>query len=116
MELKWPFLRFSNGFYKKAYEINNTYVDAIHNLGNAYFKTYDLVNASKFLNLAISLDPNFSEAYNSLGMVFYFKQQLNKQTDEKNYCNAWLTESSANQITTSSGRKQNKEGSQENNR
>jgi hypothetical protein len=47
-----------------------------------------LVNASKFLNLAISLDPNFSEAYNSLGMVFYFKQQLNKQTDEKNYCNA----------------------------
>jgi tetratricopeptide (TPR) repeat protein len=70
-------------YYKKAYEINNTYVDAIHNLGNAYFKVYDLVNAFKFLQLAISLDSNFSEAYNSLGMCFYFKQEFEKA--EKNY-------------------------------
>jgi tetratricopeptide (TPR) repeat protein len=70
-------------YYKKAYEINNTYVDAIHNLGNAYFKIYDLVNAFKFLQLAIALDPNFSEAYNSLGMCFYFKQEFIDA--EKNY-------------------------------
>ena len=70
-------------YYKKAYQINNTYVDTIHNLGNAYFKIYDLVNAFKFLQLAISLDPNFVEAYNSLGMCFYLKQEFEEA--EKNY-------------------------------
>lgn len=63
---------------KKEAAQNNKYFDAVQELekGNSFYQQKNFAKALEFYNLAIQLNPNLAEAFNSRGVIFFELNQL----------------------------------------
>lgn len=61
---------------------------ALHNIGLFLLEKREYTSALNYLKEAVSLDENYANAFNSLGLCYAFLNQ------EDNAVNAWLTSSS----------------------
>jgi len=55
--------------FKRSWALKPDYADAVHNIGYVYWQMRDSVNAKKYLNLAIKMNPRLYQSYSTLGSI-----------------------------------------------
>ena len=55
--------------FKRSWALKPDYADAVHNIGYVYWQLRDVVNAKKYLNLAIQMNPRLYQSYSTLGGI-----------------------------------------------
>ena len=68
--------------FRKAIEINPTFVDAHNNLGNALLQTGQVDAAMAEYQSALEIDPDNANAHNNLGWAYLQKRRINEAMEE----------------------------------
>lgn len=78
LEGNWPM---SIAYFFKAIELNPTYAEAMHNLGNAFYSYRRLDDAKTWYENSIKINPTIDHSYYMLGVIAYTQNDLPKAKD-----------------------------------